>query len=243
MSSLADRIKISQLYYQHGKSDSDNGSSSSSKIQDYRNHDINLSIQFLLNCSPGTCHGGSGLKAYQFIHKLGYVPYDTCMNYIACSVDSTEGFCPHVDTMCNAHNTCRTCTRNETTQLGHCTTIYEFPNATVEEYGSYSLDVDAIMAEIYMRGPVQASLNATVIKDYTGGIIGDDESLRDMGHNHGVSIVGWGAEEKDGVERKCKFVIYLADISKSIYSISKYMVNVFFIPMSRLDCTELLGSM
>lgn len=201
MSSLADRIKISQLYYRHGDGDDENPNNHNSKQNnnnnknsDTQNLDINLSIQFLLNCSPGSCHGGSAKKTYKFIKQKGYIPYDTCMNYIACSSDSKDGFCPHVDTTCNAMNTCRTCSRDEK-GIGYCKEIDYFPNATVEEYGSYSKEdgVDAIMAEVYMRGPIQASVNGTVLKDYSGGII-DDARYENMGHSHGVSIVGWGEE-------------------------------------------------
>jgi hypothetical protein len=39
----------------------------------------------------------------------GFVPYDTCMPYLACSDDSDEGFCSAVDTSCSKHNVCRTC--------------------------------------------------------------------------------------------------------------------------------------
>ena len=65
MSALADRIKISQLYYKHGSRDSNKPNS------DTHNFDINLSIQFLLNCSPGSCHGGSALRTYAFIKEYG----------------------------------------------------------------------------------------------------------------------------------------------------------------------------
>lgn len=93
LSSLADRIKIAR------KAQGD---------------DINLSIQFILNCGAdvaGSCHGGSHSGVYELIHKMGYVPYDTCQPYLACSSDSDEGFCPFVrnDTVCSKVNTCRTC--------------------------------------------------------------------------------------------------------------------------------------
>mmetsp|Transcript_32712 Transcript_32712/g.50052 ORF Transcript_32712/g.50052 Transcript_32712/m.50052 type:complete len:151 (+) Transcript_32712:338-790(+) len=48
------------------------------------------------------------------------------------------------------------------------------------------------MAEIFARGPVKASLHANSIRNYTGGIIMDDPALRNLPHNHGVSLVGWG---------------------------------------------------
>jgi len=75
--------------------------------------DINLSIQYLLNCGSevaGSCKGGSASGAYQFINQNGFIPYDSCQPYLACSKDSTQGFCQFIDTTCNPMNTCRTCT-------------------------------------------------------------------------------------------------------------------------------------
>jgi len=183
----------------------------------------------------GSCHGGSASHAYDLIKNvIGYVPYDTCMPYIACSSDSTEGFCSHVDTSCRDVNICRTCSSSRsferedddvvdvggssgsgsveeqdgsgTTGISTCSAISTFPNATIAEFGVYHINstsnamVEMIMAEIYVRGPVKAAVNATPLIDYAGGIIGehdDDPSLRDMGHNHGVSIVGWGCIDDD----------------------------------------------
>jgi len=76
--------------------------------------EINLSIQYILNCGTevaGSCNGGTATGTYEFIKTVsGFVPYDTCQPYIACSKDSKNGFCPHVDTSCTEFNTCRTCT-------------------------------------------------------------------------------------------------------------------------------------
>jgi len=61
MSSLADRIKIAR----GGKGE-----------------EINLSIQFILNCGgsmAGSCHGGSHTGAFEFVKRRGYIPFDTCM--------------------------------------------------------------------------------------------------------------------------------------------------------------------
>jgi len=181
MSSLADRIKIAQR-----------GSPGP---------DINLSIQYLLNCGgniAGSCHGGSATGAYQFIKAKGFIPYETCLPYIACSSDSTLGFCPQVDTTCSPINTCRTCTNPD--HGGSCVAIHRFPNATVAEYGTYHNDLHATMAEIFVRGPVKASVNAMPLENYTGGIIYDSPELRNMTHNHGVSLVGWGKEQATGVQ-------------------------------------------
>jgi cathepsin X len=80
MSALADRIKIAR---------------------NAAGTEINLSIQYLLNCggsSALSCQGGSAIRAYEFVHQNGFVPYDTCLPYVACSSQSTNGYCPHDDT-------------------------------------------------------------------------------------------------------------------------------------------------
>jgi len=151
----------------------------------------------LLNCGAdvaGSCHGGSASGAYEFIHQVGYVPVDTCMPYVACSSDSVDGFCAHVDTTCSPINTCRTCHPNRNN--GTCVAVTQFPNASVVEYGTYlSPDVTVIQSEILARGPVKASVDATHLFNYTGGIMWDDPSYRSDRHNHGVSMYGWGYDE------------------------------------------------
>ena len=162
-----------------------------------RGEDINLSIQYILNCAfdaAGSCHGGNMLKTYKFIHETGYIPYDTCQPYLACSKDSDQGFCPYIDTTCSAPNTCRTCSHDS----HECVEITQFPNATVEEYGKYKhADIDTIKAEIYERGPVCAGLWGHALGNYTGGIFADKTAPTNS--THAVSIVGWGhdAESDD----------------------------------------------
>jgi len=42
--------------------------------------DINLPVQFLLNCGHvGSCNGGDHLAAYRFIKETGGIPFDTCL--------------------------------------------------------------------------------------------------------------------------------------------------------------------
>ena len=180
LSSFADRIKIARL----GQGD-----------------DINLSIQYILNCGTqeaGSCHGGYHTSTYEFIKKVGYVPYDTCMTYLACSEDSTDGFCSQIDTSCSAANTCRTCD-TFAGMGGACTEIDFFPNATVAEYGMIDMDdnvVEKIMTEILVRGPVAATINAEPIVEYKGGVFADESFSSET--NHIVSIVGWGMDEETG---------------------------------------------
>mmetsp|Transcript_20444 Transcript_20444/g.41248 ORF Transcript_20444/g.41248 Transcript_20444/m.41248 type:complete len:352 (-) Transcript_20444:105-1160(-) len=183
LSALADRIKIAR----NGEGD-----------------DINLSIQWVLNCGSevaGACYGGTHTGVYQFIKDTGYIPYDTCMPYIACSSDSEEGFCSHVDTSCNALNICRTC-NTFSENGGTCVGLDYFPNATVAEYGEI-LSSDAeervvmIKKEIYTRGPVAATINAGPLRNFMGGEILDDEDAGKV-PNHIVSIVGYGKDEESG---------------------------------------------
>ena len=209
MSVLADRIKIERNRQRRRRQQQCRMAGGGKDCGSYKRKfeaqdDINLSIQFLLNCAGPerrlSCHGGSATRAYQYIKDVaGYVPFDTCQPYIACSSDSSEGFCPFVDTSCTPENICRSCLRDNCTYSaddGTCRAIKRFPNATISEYGTYhNASVDAIKAEIYARGPVKASVNATPLVQYNGGII-RDMSLQNQGHNHGVSIVGWGVEER-----------------------------------------------
>eukprot|EP00532_Pseudo-nitzschia_australis_P005146 CAMPEP_0168186390 /NCGR_PEP_ID=MMETSP0139_2-20121125/14399_1 /TAXON_ID=44445 /ORGANISM="Pseudo-nitzschia australis, Strain 10249 10 AB" /LENGTH=384 /DNA_ID=CAMNT_0008108379 /DNA_START=113 /DNA_END=1267 /DNA_ORIENTATION=- len=184
LSSLGDRIKIAR----NGTGD-----------------EINLSIQYILNCATataGSCHGGSHTGVFEFIQKSGLVPYDTCQPYLACSSESTEGFCPHVDTTCSKLNTCKTCDTFGG-MGGQCTEIDVMPNATIGEYGTYSFLSDPsgivhqIQSEIYARGPVATGVNAEPIVEYTGGRV-DDTKFWHMMVNHIVSIVGWETDEETG---------------------------------------------
>jgi cathepsin X len=164
------------------------------KITNSSKDEINLSIQYVLNCGAqiaGSCHGGSHSGVYDFITQKGSIPYETCQPYMACSSESKEGICKHVDTSCSAINTCKTCD-TFSGMGGACREIDYFPNATVAEYGTYSIlsspnDVaHKIMAEIYARGPVAAGVNAEPLVEYEGGIVRDTKLWHMM-----VRIVGW----------------------------------------------------
>jgi cathepsin X len=188
ISALADRIKIAR-----------NG----------EGHDINLSIQWVLNCgggSAGSCHGGYHTGVYQLIQDHGYIPYETCMPYMACSDESQEGFCPHIDTSCSAVNTCRTCS-TFSDNGGECVELDYFPNATVAEYGEVDdgfagifddpeQRAHKIKAEIYARGPVATTINADPLRDYEGGILDDPSASTNT--NHIVSITGYGVDKESG---------------------------------------------
>jgi len=109
---------------------------------------------------------------------------------------------------------------------GACTEIDFFPNATVSEYGMIDMDddvVDKIKTEIFVRGPVAATINGTIrfsrsdlfvclpmnltlrltllcvlflaepIVGYKGGVFTDDSHSQST--NHIVSITGWGWDD------------------------------------------------
>mmetsp|Transcript_13958 Transcript_13958/g.16933 ORF Transcript_13958/g.16933 Transcript_13958/m.16933 type:complete len:346 (+) Transcript_13958:158-1195(+) len=176
LSALADRIKIAR----GAKGD-----------------DINLAIQFILNCGTevaGSCHGGDHGATYRFIKETGFVPYDTCLSYEACSAESKEGNCAHGNYQCSDMNTCRTCSTFEANG-GFCGAISEFPNASIAEYGEVN-GADNIMKEVFARGPVACGVNANEIVNYKGGIIDLPHKSRMI--DHIVSIVGWGKDDASG---------------------------------------------
>lgn len=175
ISALADRIKIARLG---------------------RWPDINLSIQFLLNCKMGgSCNGGDHLATYKAIQEYGSIPFDDCMVYQACSADSTESACRVASEdpggnpfTCAPRNVCRTCD-TFTSRGGECVAIEQYPNATVADFGAVRGSAD-MMDEIYKNGPIACGINAEDIVEYTGGI--HDAPHKPKIINHIISVVGWG---------------------------------------------------
>lgn len=200
LSSLADRINLDRV----AKRKKNSGT------KQQMDDDINLSIQFVLNCGgkvAGSCQGGSHSGVYQFIHEYGSIPFDTCQPYIACTTDSQIGICPHVDTTCTPQNICRTCSvtlrpNPHDPFRSVCREIDQYPNATIAEYGTIRLHEDnqgniattvhQIKAEIFKRGPVAAAVNGRALHNYRGGIFSDAEVSKET--THVVSIIGWGQE-------------------------------------------------
>ena len=156
--------------------------------------DINLSIQFLLNCQMGgSCNGGDHLATYQAIKEYGSIPYDDCMIYQACSSDSKEAQCQENkgDFECTAINKCRTCD-TFTARGGSCYPILYYPNATIAEYGAVRGAQD-MMTEIYKNGPIACGINAEEIVEYQSGVLNLPNKLKMI--NHIISVVGWGYDK------------------------------------------------
>lgn len=153
--------------------------------------DINLSVQHILNCgNVGSCYGGSIAGAYQFIHQISKtgngIVFETANPYIACSSDSSEGFCGSVDTTCSAMNTARTCS-TFTENGGKCVPLKKYPNVTVSEYGTIS-GQSAMQKEILARGPIACGIDASQILEYQGGVATGEGGEVD----HVISVTGWG---------------------------------------------------
>jgi cathepsin X len=156
--------------------------------------DINLSIQFLLNCQMGgTCNGGDHLATYKSIEEYGSIPFDDCMIYQACSSDSKESQCQEnkKDFECTALNICKTCD-TFTSRGGSCYPITHYPNATISEFGAVRGAYDMKM-EIYKNGPIACGINADEIVNYQGGVLDLPHKLKMI--NHIISVVGWGYEQ------------------------------------------------
>merc|ERR1712187_1061297 len=159
--------------------------------------DINPSIQHILNCgNVGSCHGGSIDGVYQWLQRISRsgtgISYDTANPYLACSSESQEGFCPHVNTKCNALNVARTC-GSFSGESGPCTGLSHYPNISIDDYGSIS-GTSAMQKEIYNRGPIACGIAADPLLNYEAGIA----VISDRGVDHVVSVVGWGKDAQKG---------------------------------------------
>ena len=108
-----------------------------------------IAAAFLYDDSPQRCYQ---VVRYQETKKclqpLSLVK-SRCQPYIACSSESEEGFCKHVDTTCSAINTCRTCDTFDANG-GACTALDIFPNATVAEYGHIKGEDDTASQRVMM---------------------------------------------------------------------------------------------
>ena len=155
--------------------------------------DINLSIQFLLNCQMGgSCNGGDHLATYKAIQEYGSIPYDDCMIYQACSSDSNEDGCKNKALFeCTPTNICKTCD-TFSARGGSCTPIMQYPNATIASFGAVKGSAN-MMTEIYKNGPIACGINAEEIVDYEGGVLDLPHKLKTI--NHIISVVGWGYDE------------------------------------------------
>jgi cathepsin X len=142
-----------------------------------KQRDVIPSIQALINCGDaGTCNGGNSNAANRWVYSNGGIPDLTCQQYQAKNMDCTD------------ENTCMNCDYG----TGLCYPIEKYPKIEITEYGHAKGD-EAIMSEIYARGPVSAYINANCIEEYTGGINMYD-TCNPRQTNHAIQLNGWGTE-------------------------------------------------
>jgi len=133
---------------------------------------------------------------YQWAHRISKtgtgISYESSQPYMACSSESTEGFCQHVDWSCKPINVARTCGSFDH-EGGACTGLSNYPNATVQDYGSIS-GKRAMMKEIFTRGPIACGIDAMPLLNFERGII----KTKSYDTDHVVSVVGWGTDPEEG---------------------------------------------
>lgn len=88
---------------------------------------------------------------------------------------------------CSAMAKCRNCDPFKPCFIPDTYNIYN-----VDEFGSFHSE-DAMMQEIYQRGPISCGVAVNDnFEDYTGGILHDLSGFKEI--NHAISIVGYGVE-------------------------------------------------
>lgn len=219
-SSLSDRFNIAQREWA-----APSQSGTSPLLPGRRSQQINLAPQFLLNCGNdtdaedvGSCHGGSAFRSFAYIHTKGIVD-ETCSPYRAKdlwrSPTTGEG---SKATTCVPDQICRNCDHTGCYAVAESPTggAGTFRRYWVDEYGpvgaATSKGVHNIMAEIFKRGPVACSINATNPAFEGKGYVGynslvseaekkgvapifiDAHPTENRDTTHVISLVGWGHE-------------------------------------------------
>merc|ERR1711985_38138 len=73
------------------------------------------------------------------------------------------------------------------------TGLSHYPNVTISDYGSIS-GKDAIMKEIFNRGPVACGIDAGPLLNYEKGIV----TKKSEDTDHVISVTGWGTDPTEG---------------------------------------------
>merc|ERR1712224_8621 len=75
-----------------------------------------------------------------------------------------------------------------------CVGLNQHPYASLADYGSIS-GRDAMMNEIYHRGPISCGIDAQPLEDYESGIVTAAGAFTD----HVISVVGWVRDSQVGL--------------------------------------------
>jgi len=137
-----------------------------------------LSPQNVIDCGgAGSCDGGDDSGVWAYAQSNG-IPHESCNNYQA------------TNQKCDPLNKCGTCNATG------CFPLKTYVLWKVSEYGGVKGESD-VMAEVYARGPVSCSIDATEkLEAYTAGIFSEFNPIPLP--NHIVSIVGFGTDSASG---------------------------------------------
>lgn len=169
---------------------------------------VMLGRQTFLNCAPlrnlsHGCNGGDVPDVLAYMTKYG-LPDETCMPYHA--ADSSVLAPPPEGVTKEMHHcpqiaACKNCMpkRDDSGDM-MCWEIEQPIIYKIRSYGQVGKSVEAMMTEIYKRGPITCSIACDDKFDYgyDGGIY-NDTSLTEDDIDHDVEVVGWG-EDVNGVK-------------------------------------------
>ena len=141
--------------------------------------DINVAPQVLISCSGDDgCHGGEAYNAFEWLSK-NEGSDETCSIYRARGHDNGAE--------CSSMIKCENCMPGQ-----GCFVPDEYYVYQTEEYGQVKGE-EAMMQEIYQRGPIACGIAVTQeLEDYKGGIF--EDKTGDMNIVHDISVVGYGVE-------------------------------------------------
>jgi len=150
--------------------------------------EIDLSPQVLLDYDMEDmgCHGGDYMTALGWVKDNG-ITDESCSQYRA------QG---HEEDNNNKQPLCKDCVGEK------CFTPENYFTYTIEEYGALPYDEAALMKEIYTRGPISCTVNASPLeeKDVTRKYQGVWTTEVQGGSNHAIMLTGYGVDKDTGMK-------------------------------------------
>jgi len=123
------------------------------------------------------------ITAFKFIAENG-LPEETCQLYEATGRDTGN--------TCSSIDVCMNCAPGK-----GCSPQQTYNKYFADEYATVN-GTDAMMNEIYQRGPISCTVAVTdEFEKYTGGVFEDKTGKTSL--DHGIVVAGWGVDDS-GVE-------------------------------------------
>lgn len=148
---------------------------------------VGLDAQVVVNCyEGGSCNGGDPIEVYKYASETG-LPHSSCEQYTAYNLQHA----------CEPIDICRDCSwpppEEGDSGLENCRAV-DHRKYYVSDYFSLS-GVDAMKAELYVRGSISCGIQATDAFDRYDGtyIYSEDVGVPEL--NHEISVVGWSVDE------------------------------------------------